>query len=169
MNLNDRISKIIQYSKLSASEFADEIEVQRSNISHIASGRNKPSLDFLIKIKEHFPAIQWDWLILGHGEMLLEEKEIAAESLKPTSVPDLFSLINDENFGITESEDSILKQNVSEEQIDASNLNKINTGDSQRLENSENSNFSQVTENQEIKIKRIVFFYENGKFESFDQ
>ena len=169
MNLNDRISKIIKYSKLSASEFADEIEVQRSNISHIASGRNKPSLDFLIKIKEHFPAIQWDWLILGQGEMLVEEKEVPGESLKPTSLPDLFSLINDENFGITESEDSILKQNVSEEQIGVYNVNKINTGDSQRLEHTENSKINQVTDNQEIKVKKIVFFYENGKFESFDQ
>ena len=50
MNLNERISEIINYSQLSASEFADEIEVQRSNISHITSGRNKPSLDFLMKI-----------------------------------------------------------------------------------------------------------------------
>ena len=52
MNLNERISKVISYSELSSSEFADEIDVQRSNISHITSGRNKPSLDFLIKIKE---------------------------------------------------------------------------------------------------------------------
>jgi transcriptional regulator with XRE-family HTH domain len=169
MNLNDRISKIIQYSKLSASEFADEIEVQRSNISHIASGRNKPSLDFLIKIKEHFPAIQWDWLILGQGEMLLEEKKVEPEILKPTSLPDLFSLIDDENFGITESEDSVLKQKLSQEEIQLPNLNKINTGDSQRLEKSKISEVNQVPENQEIKIKKIVFFYENGKFESFEQ
>ena len=67
MNLNERISKVISYSELSSSEFADEIDVQRSNISHITSGRNKPSLDFLIKIKERFPELQWDWLITGQG------------------------------------------------------------------------------------------------------
>lgn len=54
MNLNERISKIIEYSELTASEFADEIEVQRSNISHIASGRNKPSR-FLLRSKTVFP------------------------------------------------------------------------------------------------------------------
>ena len=72
-NLNDRITKIIDYSNLTSSEFADMIEVQRSNISHISSGRNKPSLDFLIKIKDRFPEIQWDWLIYGNGEMTKTE------------------------------------------------------------------------------------------------
>ena len=96
MNLNERISKIIDYSKLSASEFADEIEVQRSNISHIASGRNKPSLEFLIKIKNRFPEFQWDWLISGLGEMTKNRtEELVAEKPVPTSLPDLFSLIND--------------------------------------------------------------------------
>ena len=80
MNLNERFSKIIKYSELSLSEFADKIEVQRSNISHITSGRNKPSLDFLIKIKDSFPELQWDWLINGDGEMLKKiEPEIIQE------------------------------------------------------------------------------------------
>ena len=63
MNLNERIAKILEYSGYSASEFADAIEVQRSSVSHITSGRNKPSLDFLIKVKNRFPELQWDWLI----------------------------------------------------------------------------------------------------------
>ena len=54
MDLKERISEVIAYSQFSLSEFADEIEVQRSSISHITSGRNKPSLDFLIKLKAAF-------------------------------------------------------------------------------------------------------------------
>ena len=65
MDLNSRVQKIINYSELSSSEFADEIGVQRSNISHVLSGRNKPSLDFLMKTKDRFPEIQWEWLIEG--------------------------------------------------------------------------------------------------------
>ena len=108
MNLNERISKVISYSELSSSEFADEIDVQRSNISHITSGRNKPSLDFLIKIKERFPELQWDWLITGQGEMIKSpEMEPTPITQKPTPLPDLFSLIADENFGITEKEDKV--------------------------------------------------------------
>jgi DNA-binding XRE family transcriptional regulator len=70
MSLNERISKVIEYSQLTSSEFADEIDVQRSSISHITSGRNKPSLEFIIKIKSRFPELLWDWLVTGEGEML---------------------------------------------------------------------------------------------------
>ena len=169
MNLNERISEIINYSQLSASEFADEIEVQRSNISHITSGRNKPSLDFLMKINERFPELEWDWLILGKGEILKkEEKEPIVEKPPTTSIPDLFSLINDENFGITESEDKVSKENPREIDISVQTSEKENRADSQRLEIEDKKNLPQVIENQENKIKRIVFFYENGKFETFE-
>ena len=75
MDLNSRVQKIINYSELSSSEFADEIGVQRSNISHVLYGRNKPSLDFLMKIKDRFPEIQWEWLIEGKGSMVFSEDE----------------------------------------------------------------------------------------------
>ena len=55
MDLNSRVQKIINYSELSLSEFADELGVQRSNISHVLSGRNKPSLVFLMTVKDRFP------------------------------------------------------------------------------------------------------------------
>jgi transcriptional regulator with XRE-family HTH domain len=54
MEINERITKILEYSGFSASEFADEIDVQRSSISHIISGRNKPSLEFVTKLKTDF-------------------------------------------------------------------------------------------------------------------
>ena len=170
MDLKDRISKIIDYSKLSASEFADEIEVPRSSISHIAAGRNKPSLDFLVKVKSHFPNLEWDWLITGEGEMLKKEIENAPEipQAAPTSLPDLFALIEDENFGKTEIENNTQKQNPQESTISSQAVKKSETSDSQRLEENQNKKVSQFIENQETKIKRIVLFFENGKFESFE-
>ena len=169
MNLNDRITKIIDYSNLTSSEFADIIEVQRSNISHISSGRNKPSLDFLIKIKDRFPEIQWDWLIYGNGEMTkTEEKEVVETKPKTTSLPDLFSLIDDQNFGITESEDKVMKENPPESKIPEQSLRSEKISNSQPLENISGKNNVQSTANQSSKIKRIVLFYEDGKFESFE-
>jgi transcriptional regulator with XRE-family HTH domain len=169
MNLNERISKIIEYSELTASEFADEIEVQRSNISHIASGRNKPSLDFLIKIKNRFPELQWDWLITGLGEMVKKkDEEEIVEKPKPSSLPDLFTLVNDENFGITESEDTIENESPRESKILEQSPKKKEIFDSHRLELSEPEIPKQPVENEAFKIKRIIWFYENGKFESFE-
>jgi len=173
MNLNERISKIIEYSGFTSSEFADEVEVQRSSISHITSGRNKPSLDFLVKVKDRFPEFQWDWLIKGDGEML-ETKEIEPEIVKTeekpktTSLPDLFSLIDDENFGITESEDKVQKKVLRESHKSASKLNSEILSDSQQLETQEAKARSENTEYQKDKIKRVVLFFESGKFESYE-
>ncbi|WBV61023.1 helix-turn-helix transcriptional regulator [Chryseobacterium camelliae] len=178
MSLNERISKVIEYSNLTSSEFADEIDVQRSSISHITSGRNKPSLEFIIKIKSRFPEILWDWLVTGEGQMLKsdlpEAKEIPDEILeeeisKPTSLPDLFTMMNDdEDFGTEETEIRPPKQSPGESFIPPQSTAHEKIFDSQRLESTYQQRTNQVTGNQQNKIKRIVLFYENGKFESFE-
>jgi len=71
--MKDRIAELIEREGLTPSKFADMIEVQRSNISHILAGRNKPSLDFLQKIMNTFPDISGDWLLSGSGPMYKNE------------------------------------------------------------------------------------------------
>jgi transcriptional regulator with XRE-family HTH domain len=68
--MKDRIEKIMELEQLSASKFADAIGVQRSSISHILSGRNKPSLELVNKILDQFQQVNADWLLLGKGEMV---------------------------------------------------------------------------------------------------
>ena len=63
MDLNKRIEQIIIDKGLSPSYFADTIGIQRSSISHILSGRNKPSLDIIQRILKVFPDIDRDWLL----------------------------------------------------------------------------------------------------------
>ncbi len=60
-----RIQSIMSENELSASAFADRIGVQRSSISHILSGRNKPSLDFLAKVESTFDEVSFSWLLKG--------------------------------------------------------------------------------------------------------
>ncbi len=62
-----RIKEIMEYYDLSASLFSDKIGVQRSSISHILSGRNKPSLDFVLKITNEFSEVDIYWLLKGVG------------------------------------------------------------------------------------------------------
>lgn len=69
-NFSERLNKIMIYYGLSASAFAELIQVQRSSISHILSGRNKPSLDFILKLNTAFTDINLYWLLNGTGEML---------------------------------------------------------------------------------------------------
>ena len=65
----DRINLIMRAKNITASQFADEINIQRSGMSHIMSGRNKPSLDFVMRVLNRYPEIDTNWLLFGKGEM----------------------------------------------------------------------------------------------------
>lgn len=177
MSLNERISQLIEYSKLSASEFADAIEVQRSSISHITSGRNKPSLDFLIKVKDYLPELTWEWLIKGEGEMFSSEKsdaeKEAGSKTRPTSLPDLFSLIDDDQFGNTESEDRTHhtpsnKQDRRDFSIPAAAPVQGTLNDSQGLDTRDDDNKRYNSVSHMDRVKKIVMFFESGKFEMYE-
>tara|TARA_R100001369_G_scaffold30533_3_gene54242 strand:- start:29064 stop:29432 length:369 start_codon:yes stop_codon:yes gene_type:complete len=62
-----RLQKVIDFYEESASGFAEKIGVQRSSISHILSGRNKPSLDFVMKVLNSYPEVELYWLLNGKG------------------------------------------------------------------------------------------------------
>ena len=65
--MKDRIAHIIRAKNLTAAEFALRLGIQPSNISHLLSGRNNPSLDFVKKLKETFPEYSLEWIIFGSG------------------------------------------------------------------------------------------------------
>jgi transcriptional regulator with XRE-family HTH domain len=74
--------KVITSEGVTPSLLADELGIQRSGISHILSGRNNPSFDFLQKILTRFPKLSAEWLILGQGAMY---------KTAGTVVPDIFA------------------------------------------------------------------------------
>lgn len=63
MSINDKIKQILVTKGYSPSHFADEIGIQRSSISHILSGRNRPSFDIIQKIIRRFPDLGFDWIL----------------------------------------------------------------------------------------------------------
>lgn len=65
---------IMEHYQLSSASFADKINVQRSSISHILSGRNKPSLEFVLKTLDNFNEVTLDWLIYNKGNFPNEDK-----------------------------------------------------------------------------------------------
>lgn len=104
--MNNRIGLLLKVKDVTASKFAEMIGVQPSNISHILSGRNKPSLDFITKVVETFPDISLEWLMFGKGSMFhheadtipsqkisdsSESKPDISESTTESQLPDLFS------------------------------------------------------------------------------
>lgn len=73
-DFTNRLQKVMDYYGESASSFAEKIGVQRSSISHILSGRNKPSLDFVLKVLSSFPEVELYWLMNGKGKFPTESK-----------------------------------------------------------------------------------------------
>ena len=76
-----RIQKIMNYYSLTASALADQLAVLRSSISHLLSERNKPSLDFVLKIVNKYPEIDLYWLLYGKGTFPKEEVQNPKESI----------------------------------------------------------------------------------------
>lgn len=156
--LNNRIQEILQKYQLSASNFAEKIGVPRSSISHIISGRNKPSLDFVLKTVEAFPEVDLHWLLYGKGVLespeSLQDEEIQENSLTDNSeqhqTMDLFSQ-TDESNNQQQTKVSSQKSTKKTEAIKVSPkppTTNINISESKELE-------------------KIVFFYKDGSFKEF--
>ena len=65
----ERINLLLKAKNITARQFAEEIGIQPSGMSHIMSGRNNPSLDFVMKVVRRWPEVNINWLMLGKGEM----------------------------------------------------------------------------------------------------
>ncbi|HAQ18449.1 MAG TPA: hypothetical protein DCR40_04345 [Prolixibacteraceae bacterium] len=68
--MEERIRKFMEYKGISASELADTIGVQRSNVTHVLKARNKPSFQFIEKMLQIYPDLNAKWLLLGTGSMV---------------------------------------------------------------------------------------------------
>lgn len=123
-----RLEKILEEFDLSAAAFAQKIAVGRASISHILSGRNKPSLDFVLKVTSSFPEVDLFWLLWGKGSF---PKKDTGHS--PT----------------TSSHEKDSKVTLSE-----------STGISKKIGSKRSI--------PEKTIKKIVIFYNDNSFESFE-
>jgi transcriptional regulator with XRE-family HTH domain len=117
-----RLEKVIDFYSETASSFAEKIGVQRSSISHILSGRNKPSLDFVLKILSVYPEVELYWILNGKGEFPSVPK---TETIQPTPISQI-------------SETVLPKEISSKKSTDKT-------------------------------IERIVIFYSDGTFKSFEE
>jgi transcriptional regulator with XRE-family HTH domain len=75
--MEERLQSLMGYLGLTGGKFAETIGVQKSSISHILSGRNKPSFEFISRILSTYREISPEWLILGEGEMLKRSESVS--------------------------------------------------------------------------------------------
>lgn len=87
--MKERILQFLKSENKSSAQFAEDIGVQPSGISHILSGRNNPSLDFVIKMLEKYPLLSTEWLLFGKGRMYRETE--LQDLFKEFSEPEMSS------------------------------------------------------------------------------
>ncbi len=142
-SIKDRLAQILRSKNLTASQFAELMEIQPSNVSHLLNGRNKPSLDFLIKLKEIFPEYNFDWIILGKKPMTHVE--------------------NSSNISQTKLFD---EKNVSEETNDVLEF-PIDGNDTYITDNQHFEHKSEM-ESHKNTAEKLIILYKDRTFEFFD-
>lgn len=143
-----RLEKVFDYYGMSASSFADKIQVQRSSISHLLSGRNKPSLDFILKIVEHFSEVDIMWLLKGYGDFPKNnnEKDVTT-TLSSTEINNIKTPLQQDLFT---AEHEFSKNELFENTIETK------------------STMSKIEKNEkENEIEQIVVFYKDGSFKLY--
>lgn len=147
-----RLEIIFDYYSLNASSFADKIGVQRSSLSHLLSGRNKPSLDFVLKIMDVFPEVDLYWILKGKGTFPKSEFENEKNRLAPT--PTFIHPVEDTKL---EKQPDLFSGNNSnpKKQLEENVLNPFL--------NSKTT----PTNKTDGEIERIVIFFTNGTFKTY--
>lgn len=86
MSINDKIKQVLTIKQLSPSQLADDIGVQRSSISHILSGRNRPSLDIIQKIVRCYADLSYEWFLEDDSQLSIpDQRDERLEPVKPTA------------------------------------------------------------------------------------
>jgi transcriptional regulator with XRE-family HTH domain len=141
--MKERILEFLKSENKSSAQLADEIGVQASGISHILSGRNNPSLDFVLKMLEKYKFLSTDWLLFGRGMMYNDPK---MQSLFDEEI------LSDKNTDQKQVQD--IERNSEFDFVSASKTEtKINSELSQPLISN--------------PVKKIVWFYDNNSFEEY--
>lgn len=137
--MKDRILQIMEREGVSNAEFAEKIGISTSSLSHIFNGRNKPSLEVVMRIHKAYPEINLYWLLYGEGEMeeaLPSQVPQNSENMHPVSVN--FDFENDRGF--------------------ENGYNPSNPADRETVK---------YIEKPHPKITEIRIFFDNGTYEVF--
>ncbi|GEQ86517.1 transcriptional regulator [Patiriisocius marinistellae] len=151
-----RLQKILDYYGVSATAFSEIISFNRSTISHLLSGRNKPSLEFVMKVLEAYPEVELYWLLNGKGTFPSTQKNEVSKISDTLQKPESHHNFISENHNVNQKKISEVPKNFE------NSLNPI-SGKSKNgvYEISEEKKLNSVP------IDRIVIFYKDGTFSEF--
>lgn len=145
--MREKLEIIRTNEQMNASELAKKLGVEASAISHIRSGRNKPSFDFVVKILAAFPHINPDWLLLDKGSYRREnlpptEPVSGASTLDSATLFDAPSAGGDQSENIASMEPQTIDRNITNE-------------------------FSPIGNNPGKIVERVIVLYSDKSFDSY--
>ncbi|MDR0230234.1 MAG: helix-turn-helix domain-containing protein [Flavobacteriaceae bacterium] len=152
-NFVNRLAFLLEHFEFSASTFADKIGVQRSSLSHILSGRNKPSLDFILKIKECFPELNFDWLLQGKGSFSDGELTLSNESKNKDVAANFSTVGHTPNTPLPDTSIDLFSQQTIPHQTPDQTVH-VSPTDPALFLNDNN-------------LERIILFYKDGTFKQY--
>ena len=83
--MKEKFQQFMISKGLNASRLAEMLGIQPAAISHILSGRNKPSFDLLQKLLKAFPDLNPDWLLLD-SDLMYRNSASNGTSIDKTTV-----------------------------------------------------------------------------------
>lgn len=146
--MRERIRQIMENENLTPAKFADRLQINRANISHILNGRNNPSLDVVTKILSGMPYINTEWLINGTGQMY-------KDGFDTDSIPKEHDLFHQGPPATLQEKETVVKP----EGIDVNKPEK----NIQVIENK----IIDAQKNNDKKIRQIIIYYNDSTFETF--
>ncbi|MCA1745544.1 MAG: helix-turn-helix domain-containing protein [Bacteroidales bacterium] len=150
--MKERLQQLLNKEQLTPVRFAEIVGVQRSSVSHILSGRNNPSLDFIQKILLKFPQISSDWLINGIGALYRDNV-----AHKQAKTPGLFEQTNEEDQAPYLTQSAIKEADSHQKPMDDPTTERIE----QSPDHTPGASSSQS------EIERIVVFYRDRSFREY--
>lgn len=167
-DMKERLLQLLDLEQITPSKFADIIGVQRSSVSHVISGRNKPSYDFLHKTLKAFPGLNASWLMLGEGTMYEQMGRKVSGNLFDTPADPTEDLIPAEN----EDTDTGIEK-ISHSQTPSNEVpTEVQHAESPVEQESEaiSEQTKEIPSEPDIQAKRVVqvmVFYEDDTFRTY--
>ncbi len=150
LDIRNRIQRFLDSKGMRVQELAERIGVQRSSISHIMSGRNKPSFDLISKFLNAFPEISAEWFITGKGSMY---KKPVQQALFPEHI------VREENG------EDITEAGTSDQ---AHHDTSVEEAGQKKREGDARDRVTNLPEAGRMsRLERIVLFFEDGTFREY--
>ncbi len=159
MDEKDRIEKIMLTEGMNSAQFAGEIGIQGSTLSHILNGRNKPSFDVLKKVLNRFRTVSSDWLILGVGSMYRNEKQ--------SQTPTLFDSINENSSKSIVSELKTVEKIPQAYESIQQNTHQIQESTVHSVPEAR-AIINSVIETPAKSVCKIIVYYNDNTFQEFE-